>query len=244
MDPKLRSVQPVNDFGQQVGPALEGWVPPEAPEPITLIGSYVSLEPLLEEHAGELFQLYEDEPDSLWTYMNIGPFRSESELRSAISSLRSQPGWLPFAIRVGDAMRGMMSYLRIDPAGGVIEIGSIVFSGHLQQTTAATEAIYLLIDHAFSLGYRRVEWKCDNLNGPSIKAALRLGFTYEGTFRKAGHYKGRSRDTAWFAIVDGDWPALRSTYKTWLDPANFDGSGAQLSSLRADSVEKPDVPPR
>ena len=121
--------------------------------------------------------------------------------------------------------------MRIAPEAGSVEIGSIVFSPALQQTTAATEALFLLIQHCFDRGYRRCEWKCDDLNAPSRAAATRLGFTYEGTFRKATHYKGRSRDTAWFAILDDAWPPLREKFEAWLEPANFDGAGSQRSSL-------------
>jgi RimJ/RimL family protein N-acetyltransferase len=123
--------------------------------------------------------------------------------------------------------------LRIDQKNGVIEIGSIVFSPSLQRTSAATESVYLLLKNAFELGFRRCEWKCDHLNLPSRVAAERLGFRYEGTFRKATHYKGRSRDTAWYAITDEEWPALDAAFRSWLADDNFDVDGVQRRSLRA-----------
>jgi RimJ/RimL family protein N-acetyltransferase len=126
---------------------------------------------------------------------------------------------------------GFASYLRIRPRDGVIEIGSIAFSPMLQRTTAATEALYLLMRNAFDLGYRRCEWKCDDLNGPSRSAADRLGFTYEGTFRQATHYKGRNRDTAWYAILDNEWPALDGSFRRWLERENFDAEGIQKRPL-------------
>ena len=133
---------------------------------------------------------------------------------------------------VDGAPLGYLSYLRIDPAGGVIEIGSIAFSQRLQRTTPATEALYLLLQTAFDLGYRRCEWKCDCLNAASRAAAERLGFRYEGTFRQATHYKGRNRDTAWFAIIDADWPARQHALATWLDRHNFDQHGRQRAPLK------------
>ncbi len=128
--------------------------------------------------------------------------------------------------------QGVASHLRADPANGVVEVGGIVLSSALQRTTAATEALYLLMRHAFAdLGYRRYEWKCDSLNAPSRAAAGRLGFAYEGTFRNARVYRGRNRDTAWYAMTDAEWPAVRSALERWLDPSNFDGQGRQRSRL-------------
>jgi RimJ/RimL family protein N-acetyltransferase len=128
---------------------------------------------------------------------------------------------------------GVASYLRIAPAVGSIEVGHILYSPLLQRSRAATEAMYLMMRRAFGeLGYRRYEWKCDALNGPSRRAAARLGFVYEGTFRQATIYKGRNRDTAWYSITDGEWPAVRAAFERWLEPGNFDGEGVQRSTLR------------
>lgn len=129
---------------------------------------------------------------------------------------------------------GTLALMRIDPANGVIEVGSVTFSPLLKRTPASTEAQYLLMKYAFdTLGYRRYEWKCDDLNAPSRKAAVRLGFRYEGTFRQAIVYKGRNRDTAWYSIVDGEWPAVAAAFEAWLSPDNFDTQGSQRQSLTA-----------
>lgn len=198
-----------------------------------LAGKYATLEPLDPElHGPRLFTAFEDAPHSLWTYMPIGPFMGASGLTTALEEMVADPDWLPYAILVDRQPLGFASYLRIQPRDGVIEIGSIMFSPELQRTTAATEAIYLMIRNVFDLGYRRCEWKCDDLNEPSRSAALRLGFTYEGTFRSATHYKGRSRDTAWYAIVDSEWPALDETFQRWLSPDNLNRDGSQRQSLR------------
>jgi RimJ/RimL family protein N-acetyltransferase len=192
----------------------------------------VKLEPLdRERHAGALFTAFQDAPDALWTYMAFGPFRSAGKLAATIDTQVALPDWQPYAIVVDGQPRGLMSYLRIDPPNGVIEIGSIVFSPALQRTRAATEAVYLLIKNAFDLGYRRCEWKCDSLNDASRVAAERLGFRYEGTFRKATHYKGRSRDTAWYAITNDEWPALDMGYQAWLADENFEPDGGQRTPL-------------
>jgi RimJ/RimL family protein N-acetyltransferase len=192
----------------------------------------VSLHPLDPEmHAAPLHDALADAPDSLWTYMTFGPFADRGDLEAALIEMKNLADWLPYVILVEGEALGFACYLRIDPPHGVIEIGSITFSPRLQRTTAATEAIYLMIANVFELGYRRCEWKCDDLNEPSRAAATRLGFTYEGTFRNATHYKGRSRDTAWYSIVDREWPRLDEAFQRWLAPANFDDRGQQRQSL-------------
>ncbi len=149
----------------------------------------------------------------------------------AIDVIVAYPHWQPYAIVVKGVALGFMSYLRIDPPNGVLEIGSIVLAPELQRTRAATEALYLFIKNAFDLGYRRCEWKCDDLNGPSRTSAERLGFRYEGTFRKATHYKGRNRDTAWYAITDDEWASLDRAFQAWLAVDNFDRTGTQRQPL-------------
>ncbi len=178
----------------------------------------------------------------MWTYLPVGPFADLDAYRAWVEGASRSTDPLFFAIvdaATGRAV-GVASYLRIDPANGVIEVGHLQFSPRLQRTPAATEAIFLLMRHAFDdLGYRRFEWKCDSLNAPSRAAAERLGFQYEGTFRQAVVYKGRNRDTAWYAIVDGDWPTIRAGFEAWLSPGNFDGVGRQrvrLADLRAGSA--------
>lgn len=222
----------VNEHGQPVGPPLEGWSAPPPPSGERLSGRWVelaALDPAV--HGPDLAEAFAAAPPSLWTYLPFGPFRDADGLDEAVDGLVAEPGYLPYAISVDGRALGFACFLRIVPADGVLEIGAIVLSPALQRTTAATEALFLMIDHAFALGYRRCEWKCDALNAPSRAAAGRLGFTYEGTFRQATHYKGRNRDTAWFAIVDGEWPRLRPRFTAWLDPANFDADGRQRRPL-------------
>ncbi len=215
-----------------VGDPLGEWTSPDPIVPTTLEGTHVRLEPMRRtSHAIPLFHAFKAAPESIWTYMSWGPFIDAAELGQLCDSLVAKPDWVPFVAVVDGNPAGMCSYLRMDPTAGVIEIGGITWAPSLQRTTAATEAIVVMLAHAFELGYRRVEWKCDDLNGASRDAAKRLGFTYEGTFRKATHYKGRSRDTSWFSIIDDDWPRVEMRLRTWLDPANFDPEGLQRRRL-------------
>lgn len=236
-----------NEFGQPVGPDLGSWVAPERPSPTPRHGRTVRLDPLAASiHAEPLTSAFNESPDELWTYLPWGPYsdspNAEGDVASMIDTLVGLPHWQSYAVVVDDQPLGMASYLRINPSSGSIEIGGICFSAALQRTTAATEALSLLIGHSFELGYRRCEWKCDALNGPSRRAAERLGFSYEGTFRKATHYKGRSRDTAWFAIIDDEWPPLGARLAAWLSPDNFDRDGNQLDRLTdLDNVASVDV---
>ena len=222
----------INEYGQPVGASLEGWEPPDPPPVRSLAGRTVRLDPLNSStHAQPLFESFREAPDSLWTYMPFGPFGDIDHLRAAIDQIVALADWQPYAIVVDRAALGFLSYLRINPPDGVIEIGSIAFSTTLQRTTAATEAVYLLLANAFELGYRRCEWKCDDMNAPSRVAAHRLGFRFEGTFLNATHYKGRNRDTAWYAITDAEWPALDAAFHAWLAADNFDADGRQQRSL-------------
>lgn len=221
-----------NEFGQQVGDPLGDWSPPPDPPAQRLEGRTVSLEPLEpERHAPPLNEAFDDAPNSLWTYMAFGPFDTVTELEATLQSMAETPDWSPYAIVVEGVPLGFASYLRIAPRDGTIEIGSITFAPSLQRTTAATEAIYLLIRNVFELGYRRCEWKCDDLNEASRIAAVRLGFTYEGIFRQATHYKGRNRDTAWYSIIDREWTDLDIAFQAWLSPDNFDAQGRQRRGL-------------
>jgi RimJ/RimL family protein N-acetyltransferase len=172
---------------------------------------------------------------TVWTYLPTGPYPSLDAFRAALEQQAVTDDPLFFTITRADDGRplGIISYLTIVPEHGSIEVGHIWFGPELKRTPAATEAIYLLARHAFDdLGYRRFEWKCNALNAPSRNAALRFGFQFEGVFLNHRVVKGRSRDTAWFAITDARWPSLREAYESWLDPANFDASGAQRRSLR------------
>ena len=184
-------------------------------------------------HAADLFDAFAEDTDNTdWVYLPYGPFDSPSALKAWLEEIASKSDPLFYTVmdRQGKAV-GVASYLRITPASGFIEVGHIHFSPQLQTTPAATEAMYLMMRHAFALGYRRYEWKCDALNQRSRRAALRLGLSFEGVFRQSTLYKGRNRDTAWYATIDLEWPQLKAAFEAWLDPANFDDSGQQKQSL-------------
>jgi RimJ/RimL family protein N-acetyltransferase len=194
------------------------------------MGDRVRLESLSPEHAPPLFSAGQGDPE-LWDFLPYGPFTSAEEYASWIAENASGDDPLFYAI-VGEAPAGVASYLRITPEHGVIEIGHIWFGAALQRTPAASEAIYLLARHAFDgLGYRRLEWKTDSNNARSRRAAERFGFTFEGVFRQHMIVKGRNRDTAWYAMLDHEWPAAKTAFEAWLDPANFDREGRQRRAL-------------
>jgi RimJ/RimL family protein N-acetyltransferase len=205
----------------------------ERPRRQVLEGAWVRLEPFDEaRHRDALYQSLHDGGDPhLWDYLPYGPFvvQEWSEWFAA-SAASSDP--LFFAIVDGGIPKGQASYLRIEPEHGVIEIGHIALGPALQHTRAATEAIFLLAGHAFDeLGYRRLEWKTDALNSRSRRAAERFGFTFEGVFRQHMVVKGRNRDSAWYSIIDGEWPAQRAAFEAWLARGNFDEAGRQRRSL-------------
>ncbi len=220
---------------QPIGTPLPQWIAPPHPQARIIHGPRCRLEPLAaESHAAALFEAYADDPSGRgWTYLPYGPFADAGQYATWIDDLAQ--GQDPMLFAIVDSASGLPSgvagYLRITPAAGSIEIGHLHFSPRLQRTPMATEALFLLMREAFALGYRRLEWKCDSLNQPSRRAAIRLGFSYEGTFRQATVVKGRNRDTAWFSIIDGEWPALQRTIEDWLDPGNFSPDGRQRSAL-------------
>jgi RimJ/RimL family protein N-acetyltransferase len=220
-----------NDFGQPIGEDLGGWVPPPMIPDAVLNGRHVRLRRLTVDDAETVYATLGQVRQDLWTYMPFGPFYSVEDASDYFTYMVDQPDWRPYIIEVDGLVQGFNSYLRINPHDGVIEIGSIVFAPQIQRTTAATESVYLMMLHAFDSGYRRVEWKCDSLHSVSRRAAKRLGFRYEGTFVNATHYKGRSRDTAWFAVTMEEWPDRRQSLEAWLDPTNFDQNGHQLRPL-------------
>jgi RimJ/RimL family protein N-acetyltransferase len=232
---------PVNEYGQRIGPALPDWTPRPRPPREALAGRYCRLEPLsADRHAAGLFAAYQPAGGALWTYLGVGPFADEAEYARYARSIESSTDPLYFAIidRADGAPVGSFSLQRQDPDSGVIEIGWVVFSPRMQHTRLSTEAHALLLALVFDrLGYRRCEWKCDHLNGPSRRAAERLGFVFEGTFRRAHVYKQRSRDTDWLAITDADWPECRAALDAWLSPDNFDAAGRQRSALGEYRVE-------
>jgi len=225
----------VNELGQPVGLPVGAWTPPPRPSATLLEGRYCRLERLdADRHAAALHAANAAaRDDASWTYMNFGPFADAAAHAAWVrdAAARSDPWFYAIVDQRSGAASGVASYMRIAPEAGCIEVGSIHYSPALTRTRAATEAMYLMMAHAFELGYRRYEWKCDALNAPSRRAATRLGFAYEGIFRQALVYKGRNRDTAWFAITDGDWPAIRTGLLAWLDPGNFDAAGQQRKSL-------------
>ena len=231
----MPEAQRVNEFGQPIGFAVPDWRRPPQPPRVTLDGRFCRLEPLdPAHHAQDLFAANALDADARsWTYLPYGPFED----------FETYLGWMhrfglgddPLFFAIIDATSGhavgVASYLRIDPFSGSIEVGHLRFSSLLQRQPAATEAMYLMMQQAFALGYRRYEWKCDALNAPSRAAALRLGLSFEGIFRQAIVIKGRNRDTAWFATTDREWPALARAFECWLDPANFDAEGRQRGRL-------------
>jgi RimJ/RimL family protein N-acetyltransferase len=228
-----------NEFGLPVGAAVPNWVPRSRPTRMdVLIGRtcrVVALDPA--EHSAALFAAYSEAADGrAWTYLGIERPSTIEIYRAHADACAASEDPLHYAIideTTGLAV-GTASYLRIDPANGAIEVGWIAYSPKLQQTVMGTEAMYLMMRHAFdTLGYRRYEWKCDSLNAPSHAAAKRFGFQFEGLFRQAVVYKNRNRDTSWFSIIDGDWPGLRGAFEHWLDPANFDADGRQLATLQS-----------
>ncbi|WP_370674851.1 GNAT family N-acetyltransferase [Pleomorphomonas sp. PLEO] len=222
--------------GNPVGPVVDGWSPRPRPSHTALEGRTVRLEPLSTVHVPDLFAAYSaDESGRMWTYLSVGPFSSEADLGVWIAPLIPSEDPLFFAAvdKASGRAVGIVSYLRIDPVNGSIEVGWVTWSPLMQKSAISTEAHYLLMKNAFDgLGYRRYEWKCNALNLPSMKAAERLGFTFEGTFRQAVIVKGRNRDTAWFSVIDSEWPALKASFEAWLMPDNFDGEGRQKKRLQ------------
>ncbi|HUF87681.1 MAG TPA: GNAT family protein [Thermohalobaculum sp.] len=229
--------QHTNALGQPIGaPLPDSWAPPPRPVRAAMQGRFVRLEPLVVAHAEPLHEANSlDREGRLWTYMGYGPFETLDAYRRWVGEVTRDGDPMFYAIVGQDDGRpvGVASYLRITPASGAIEVGNICYSPLLQRTPGATETMYLMMRWAFEAGYRRYEWKCDALNAPSRRAAQRLGFSYEGVFRQATLYKGRNRDTAWYAVIDSEWPALQTAFETWLDPASFDAGGRQRESLSA-----------
>jgi len=253
----------MNHLGQPIGAALPGWTPPSKPPHTSMAGRRCSLAPLAPADAPALWEAFSlDTEGRNWTYLPNGPYERFDDFERWMTESSASVDPQFYVVRVQSALLrrrsgghagvqgaegsaeapgsevpvGVASYLRLTPPAGVIEVGHIHFSPLLQHTPAATEAMFLMMRRVFELGYRRYEWKCDALNAPSRRAAQRLGFSFEGIFRQAIVVKGRNRDTAWYACIDREWPALREAYERWLDPANFDDEGRQrvsLSSLTA-----------
>ncbi|MDB2389692.1 GNAT family N-acetyltransferase [Alphaproteobacteria bacterium] len=228
------------DLTSILGPLVPDWQPPPSPfdagfENGGLIGNHVTLVPLdADQHAAGLFTSFaEDKQDSIWHYLPYGPFDTLAEYTDYVRKMTASGDVFFFAIQ-DNATRyfvGVASYLRINPTAGSIEVGHLCFAPALQATIGATEAMFMMMQWAFNAGYRRYEWKCNARNLRSRRAAQRLGFSYEGLFRQALVTKGHNRDTAWFATIDAEWPALKQAFTTWLDMSNFDAEGCQYKAL-------------
>jgi len=237
--------QIVNDLNLPIGEPVPEWRPPALPDHQTLDGRLCTIETLNpDKHAKPLFTANNhDNQGAMWTYLPYGPFTTIEKYLEWMNNTCTGDDPLFYAIidkNRGDAT-GVASYMRINENAGSMEVGHLAYSPLLQKTPAATEAMFLMMDNAFELGYRRYEWKCNALNAGSRRAALRLGFSFEGIFRQSNVIKGRNRDTAWFAMTDKDWPNIKVAYLQWLDPANFDSQGNQnlpLSDLTKPHLHK------
>ncbi len=217
---------------------LSTWTARPLPDGRPLEGRHVRLERLdAARHGAELGAVLSGpETASLYDYLGDAPPDSPAEVIAWAERMEAvaDPFFYAIVDRATGKAVGRFALMRIDPANGVIEVGNVLYSPLLARSAAATEAQYLLARHVFDdLGYRRHEWKCNNLNAPSKRAGVRLGFSYEGLFKQHMIIKGHNRDTAWFAIVDREWPVIRGAFEAWLDPANFDAAGAQVRSLAA-----------
>jgi RimJ/RimL family protein N-acetyltransferase len=229
----MTASEPHPQTGQPVGLPVDDPTPAPRPGPVTLKGRYGRLEKLKADHAADLWAVFAGH-DQVWTYIGAdGPFATAAEFVPAIERRAAADD--PYAYAIIDASDHAVGYLtlmRIVPEMRVIEVGHVLYSPALQRTPLGTETQYLLARYVFeTLGYRRYEWKCDALNAPSWRAALRYGFVYEGTFRQYMIAKGRNRDNAWFSMLDSEWPARKRNFERWLAPENFDSEGRQKLSL-------------
>ncbi|WP_199729735.1 GNAT family N-acetyltransferase [Aerococcus agrisoli] len=220
-----------------MGDYLENDQPGALPSFESIVGASVTLEKVAPKHHDDAYDMYVNQiDDASFTYMFIEPIRDSATFESYFEMLvhSKDPYYVAIIDNDSQKMVGVFSFMRIDPKNRVIEMGGVLYSPELRKSKKATEAQYLMMQHVFEdLGYRRYEWKCDSLNEPSRNAALRLGFTFEGTFRQAIIYKHRTRDTNWFSIIDGEWPAKKARLAKWLDEGNFDADGQQIQSLSA-----------
>lgn len=226
----------VNEYGQMIGEPVDN-TPGVLPSLVRIEGQYTIIEALsVEKHAEDLLAVYgPDSPRDMWTYLFQESVEDMKELVNLLNQMLARKDRFFYAIldrETGKAL-GTFSLMRIDQANRTIEVGAVTFSPALKQTRMGTEAHYLLARYVFEeLHYRRYEWKCDALNLSSRKVAERLGFVYEGTFRQAVIYKGRTRDTDWLSMIDKDWPRVKARFEVWLHPENFDKNGQQIKSLR------------
>jgi len=227
-----------NEYGQPIGAALPDWQGAQLPGAQPLVGRYCRLERIdVERHAADLYEAYCDAPNwQDWTYLVAGPFDTFEAYRTYLTAAAKLTDPMHHAVidlATGRAV-GTLALMRIDAPNGVIEVGSVTYSPRMKRTRISTEAMSLLLTYVFDeLGYRRFEWKCDSLNAPSRAAALRYGFTFEGIFRQAVVTRGRNRDTAWYSMIDSEYPKLHAAYEGWLDTRNFDNEGKQMATLTA-----------
>jgi len=227
-----------NALGQPIGFPVDGWEPRPRPPLTPVTGRFCWIEPLdPDRHARELYAANSEDPDGrMWTYLPWGPYADFDDYLAGTRAGLRRENVVTYAVidLVSGKAVGVASYLNINPSAGSIEVGGIAYSPALQKKPAGTEAMFLMMRHAFDdLGYRRYEWKCNSLNAPSRAAAQRYGFRFEGIFMQADVVKGHNRDTAWFSITDGEWPAIKAAFERWLAPANFGSDGKQRESLSA-----------
>jgi len=216
------------------GTPLPDWQGASAPSRATMQGRFCRLEPTSLDHVPDLSATFQSgDAATDWLYLGYGPFATEREVAAWVSKvcLGEDPLFFTIVDPAAEQAVGVASYLNIHAAMGSIEVGHIHFSPAIQRSRIATEAMYLMMAHAFDQGFRRYEWKCDSLNQRSRRAAQRFGFSYEGIFRQHLITKGRNRDTAWYAMIDAEWPALKAAYQTWLSDSNFQADGTQRQSL-------------
>ncbi len=218
-------------FGNPIGKDIPGWQACARLPDKTLTGRTCQLEPYTAAHAKDLYDSYAKDDGRMWSYLPYGPFDNAASVDESIQDWQKNRGLHTFVILKDECPVGHASFMRYDLAHGSVEVGGVTFSPALQRSTVATEAMYLMMKHAFDHGYRRYEWKCNQLNMPSNLAALRLGFSFEGVFRNHQVAREGRRDTAWYAIIAEEWPQVRARLEAWLDPANFDSDGLQKQAL-------------
>lgn len=222
-------------LGQPVGRRLDHWQPPAAPARTVIEGAFCRLEPLDPgRHGRTLYHANQcDAEGRMWTYLPYGPFATFEAYQAWLEEMTVRPDSLFFAVvdRILERALGVAAFMRIDAHAGSMEVGHIAYAPPLQRTRAATEAMFLMMQRAFSAGFRRYEWKCNALNAASRRAAERLGFSYEGTFRQANVVKGRNRDTSCYSVIDREWPIVHEALRRWLAPENFDEQGRQRTPL-------------
>jgi len=217
-----------------LAPIVSDWQGCNVPSHTKMIGKWGYLDPIRScQHVAQLCESFQGD-DRMWDYLPYGPFSDVAEYQDWMiaTCMGSDPQFYAIIDTHTQSALGVASYLRMVPVHGVIEVGHLAFSRSLRQTILATECMYLMMKRIFDLGYRRYEWKCNALNGPSRSAAERIGMTFEGVFRQMQVTKGRNRDTAWYSIIDTEWPAVQAGFQAWLDDANFDEQGCQRRTLR------------